>query len=1582
MRKDMLQQATKLNEKRRRRKGWKSLVRTLALGVVFCTTYVLILPAITMQEEAVCGYEAHTHAQECYSQPQAQFLGCGIPAEAVVVHRHGDLCRNEAGVLTCPLEETVVHSHGENCYVLTEASTCPTHVHSEACSRAEMTLVCELPESEGHAHSESCTGTRSVLICTEESHAHGEGCYEEQALICEIPEAEGHAHGEDCFTVTQIPCTEPTAQEHVHDETCQQQTKELTCTLPEIQLHSHTGECFDAEGALTCVLPVVVEHIHSESCLVVPENTEPVLTCSLEEHVHDDSCYPLEKEPVLGPEYLCAAAVHTHADTCYAGDGTVTCTIPEHTHEAACLVADLDLTADMEWPSQWEEKAEQLEFTGIWAEDLLTVAESQLGYAESKRNVILKNDQLLGYTRYADWYGKYYGEWDDMFISFCLHYAQIPAEAVPQESDTAAWIQKLIQVDLYAAAGEYAPAAGDLIFWDSDDDGIADKSGIVSDVPQVQIKVIAGDTDNNCVETLSFAADDERVLGYAKLPLNPLSPEEWSAAEAVSGMMAQLPEAETIRETLHKHNDQGDKAGYEALQQEVASCLEAAQTAYDALNDAQKARITGLDRLDALMEVYGSESWKQFDPLETDGAALTQLTAEGVQILPAADEAEDEGTVRNGDTVRYTVSAAAVSYDADVSYGEALVKFEVVLPLLRYKATFDVEAMPWLENSSKTMESRILDGTETSCQVLTGYRKLTATDAEGIAVPGSFSEEIVVKVLDMAHGEELSLIVSAAMEHNTWEGVCEEHQTEEKLTVQAETLTVSDPLDPDDQLANFNAFRTSIEALVGQSFPLELAAEAADRVQDDLDAAYMAGMLSYDQYYELSMLVLLDLRADPSAMAEAAIGNFWKTEVPTPKTDFTPKTEPDIPVIESTQTAASYGLLRSRRSVPTTSSGQIVNQGGNNSADNAVYVSKTIAGTSQENVFDITLEIVTQDRIETVYNEPDMAVVIVMDISNTMNSAIGGTSTSRYEAAMDAAEDFIDRFQQEAGEVSKLGYVAFNTSGHLIFDLQTCNTPAKAAALSSEMRTDTSAIVRASGYAGSYDRYTNIEAGLKMAWHMLDGADNRNKFIVFLSDGFPTTYLQTRSATSTNYTGYVPHSSSGTVGNNGVFYDNIRDKWCSAGTNYSDTGAIYAREMATKIKADGIEIFSIGVDIGGQTIKGHFDSTKNTSYSFIEYRGNSYPANYKFEIGVWDSASSFKEWLKGSSTTGIGSGEGYYYDSNNANGLAGAYDAIFEKIKIINGASSHLDWVVSDPMPGMGVLETEDIEFIAFWDLSESTLQESLTGTLVDAEHGLYNENTVSFNRDNQTITWDLKKSYYGALAEEDGHQYLFRLKYRVRLQNENADFVENTDSGTGIYPTNDVTSMGYRLIEVSDSNTVIGERKYINFPIPSVKGYLAELNFRKLQPDGAPLDGAEFTLSHDTASCGYCRGDGQGHVSVPDQVAVSGTEGQVTFTNIPSGHAYTLRETKVPEGFTESGNTYQVVVAYDTLTVTVTDQDGNVLEWTESITNGKYYVLPNTGGSGTSLFTFGGLLMMAAACVYLVPQFGRKRQRGGAHSR
>ena len=48
-------------------------------------------------------------------------------------------------------------------------------------------------------------------------------------------------------------------------------------------------------------------------------------------------------------------------------------------------------------------------------------------------------------------------------------------------------------------------------------------------------------------------------------------------------------------------------------------------------------------------------------------------------------------------------------------------------------------------------------------------------------------------------------------------------------------------------------------------------------------------------------------------------------------------------------------------------------------------------------------------------------------------------------------------------------------------------------------------------------------------------------------------------------------------------------------------------------------------------------------------------------------------------------------------------------------------------------------------------------------------------------------------------------------------------------------------------------------------------------------------------------------------------------------------------------------------------------------VENYRSVELPNTGGIGTSHFTFGGLLLMAAAAIMYSMKFWRKHKKGGA---
>ena len=219
--------------------------------------------------------------------------------------------------------------------------------------------------------------------------------------------------------------------------------------------HEHTDDCYQEVKTLTCLEE---EHVHGDDCFD-PEDGS--LICEQFEHVHDDSCYTTDYELVCGledgelveelnPAYTAVAAfeapvaakpvvvspvieapIHYHTDDCY--EEVLTCGLEEHHHTVNCLA---DPLADVEDESDWLAKTNTA-LSGDWSADLLTVAQSQLGYEQSEKNFELDADDgvtVRHYTRYGEWYGNPYGEWDVMFLSYCLNYAGIPQSAIPQRA--------------------------------------------------------------------------------------------------------------------------------------------------------------------------------------------------------------------------------------------------------------------------------------------------------------------------------------------------------------------------------------------------------------------------------------------------------------------------------------------------------------------------------------------------------------------------------------------------------------------------------------------------------------------------------------------------------------------------------------------------------------------------------------------------------------------------------------------------------------------------------------------------------------------------------------------------------------------------------------------------------------------------------------------------------------------------------------------------------------------------------------------------------------------------------------------
>lgn len=333
--------------------------------------------------------------------------------------------------------------------------------------------------------------------CGEEEHTHTADCYT-KVLICGYEEGELENADE---LAAAAATSQPTVEEepaplslepqiefvpHEHTEDCYTEVQTLTCMEEE---HVHGDDCFDPEdGSLICDK---FEHTHDESCYT----TEYELTCGLEEgELVEQVVEPTQSaelaamavaEPVaLEPTVDTVEPIyHHHTDACY--EEVLTCPLPEHHHTVACLS---DTSADVETPEEWQAANAEAVMTGNWDEDLLSVAKTQLGYEQSEKNFEIDPADgvtLRYYSRYGQSYGNPYGEWDVMFLSYCLKYAGIPQSAIPQEASVLALRSSMSDMD-WLLDGEDGSAAnvGDIVIYnkyvtrtvavDSSADGAAD----------------------------------------------------------------------------------------------------------------------------------------------------------------------------------------------------------------------------------------------------------------------------------------------------------------------------------------------------------------------------------------------------------------------------------------------------------------------------------------------------------------------------------------------------------------------------------------------------------------------------------------------------------------------------------------------------------------------------------------------------------------------------------------------------------------------------------------------------------------------------------------------------------------------------------------------------------------------------------------------------------------------------------------------------------------------------------------------------------------------------------------------------
>ena len=357
--------------------------------------------------------------------------------------------------------------------------------------------------------------------------------------------------------------------------------------------HEHTDDCYQEVKTLTCLEG---EHVHGDDCFD-PEDGS--LICEQFEHVHDDSCYTTDYELVCGledgelveelnPAYTAVAAfeapvaakpvvvspvieapIHYHTDDCY--EEVLTCGLEEHHHTVNCLA---DPLADVEDESEWLAKT-NTSLSGDWSADLLTVAQSQLGYEQSEKNFEVDADDgqtVRHYTRYGEWYGNPYGEWDVMFLSYCLNYAGIPQSAIPQRAGVLALRSDLratgylmdpqsipaAQQDAIALCDEGLPEEESFADADADDLGFADSASSFCSIQPGDIvfynttvtETVTAENEPQ-IETLSLENDADADTGDTALsslstPADPHRTEQRTTVSETLGIVSEVDEAADI----------------------------------------------------------------------------------------------------------------------------------------------------------------------------------------------------------------------------------------------------------------------------------------------------------------------------------------------------------------------------------------------------------------------------------------------------------------------------------------------------------------------------------------------------------------------------------------------------------------------------------------------------------------------------------------------------------------------------------------------------------------------------------------------------------------------------------------------------------------------------------------------------------------------------------------------------------------------------------------------------------------------------------------------------------------------------
>ena len=527
-------------------------------------------------------------------------------------------------------------------------------------------------------------------------------------------------------------------------------TMERGCQIPE---HTHTDACYTQVSSVCKMVPVCTPetleiHHHTADCY----DADGEVSCGYADfvvHTHDAECYD-ENGKLWCP--LPEIATHEHTEACYAQvGGELICGHDEtdgsegHTHDESCYGEDGELLC----PLPESEAVEEHHHT----DDCYAEERSEL--ACGRAEVILHRHIAACYDENGSLICGKMQVLQHQHSDACFEAAEVPVDA------------DVLTCTIPEEEGGHQHTARCYGVWE----------------------LTCGLEEHTHTEACKTAR---------------LTEEEQAQVDEVIAQIDTLPTREEITEILNSFEATGDEDGYNTYLTEITVKAKAAYEAYEALTEDQQAEVTNADKLMELELLWSSQTLESGEALTSDAARVSSIAitsiADGTGPFDENDAPGNDSSARNGimrtfDTVTYQFEVQMDAYE-NRSFSEARVRLEFVLPLTAEQAVFDQTAMAWMDQADGyapvlTTETRVIDGIETECQVLTCHKRLLPSTGHQSVVPGTFGENVTINVKSMKNGETFAPVFSAAMEYGTWDGDCTTHGKPEKASVTAGKITVS-----------------------------------------------------------------------------------------------------------------------------------------------------------------------------------------------------------------------------------------------------------------------------------------------------------------------------------------------------------------------------------------------------------------------------------------------------------------------------------------------------------------------------------------------------------------------------------------------------------------------------------------------------------------------------------------------------------------------------------------------------------------------------------------------------------------------